>query len=135
MTVNRSTIEESTLPGRQQGLVQLNSCALKLKLSHGCFQASVKMEIWGLHWNCGAADDSGELVKHKSPVLLKKITTKGKSERNPTPPILSWKLSLFHSSPGESEEGGRHPVLRLLCCTTIQRFAQAVKRKGLCLLC
>jgi hypothetical protein len=59
------TIGESTFAGRQQGIAQHNSCALTLKLSHGCFPASIRTVIREVYWKCGIADGSGELVKTK----------------------------------------------------------------------
>lgn len=95
--IHCSTIGEATFPGRQQEMVQPNSCALTLKFSHGCFQASVRTVIRELYWKCGASDGSGKSVKTKKLILqrvvcIKKSTTKENREGGPTPPTLSWKF-------------------------------------------
>ena len=127
MIIHCSTIGEPPFPGRQQGMVQPSSCALTSKLSHGCFQASVRTVMRELYCKYGASDGSGESVKirrkkshFKGLSALRKAQQKKRRERAAPHLQLSWRLFLsFCSSPCDYEEGGEASTNQgsVVCCS------------------
>lgn len=120
MIIHCSTIGEPPFPGRQQGMVQPSSCALTLKLSHGCFQASVRTVMRELYCKYGASDGSGESVKirrkkshFKGLSALRKAQQRGEERGQPHTSNCHGGSS-YHSAPVPAimRREGKHPLIR-----------------------
>ena len=128
MIIHCSTIGEPQFPGRQQGMVQPNSCALASKLSLGCFQASVRTVMRELHWKYGASDGSGESVKIKrkkeKKSHFKGLSALRKAQRTRRRERAAPHLQLYHGGssyhsapvPAIMRREGKHPLIRAVWC-------------------
>lgn len=90
-------------------MVRPNSCALTLKLSPGCFQASVRTVMRELYWKCGASDGSGESVKTKKESHIKGLPELRKAQQRRRRERAAPHLQLYHE--GSSYHSAAVPAI------------------------